>query len=1151
MTISLRRALFALALGCAFSPTSLLWIAPAKAQIATETIELSAIVRAPDGTAIKGADVTVIARDENGKPRYTELKTNEQGRFATQQSKTKWGSEAFVHAPGYAFGHIYVLPDKTGNLTLKLGATAMGKVVNSTGESVANALIKVKSLSFVDENEPDARLRSASIYQLPENSAIKRALQLQTDENGNWQLDDLPDGANIVFQLLDSRFARFSVGLVLESNLQKVPDLVATPGATLKGRVLNPDGKPLADARVDANVGSGRNGYGSTQTDADGTFTIASLLTGDAEIKVGSPVADLAPTSVQGVTVTAGQITTAPDIKLDAGVLLTGKVTDKETKMPLAEASVMAQGDFGNVPSTLTGKDGIYRVRVPQGQVRFYVYARPAGYISDIFADTKANIGEASTNAPDFAIQRGLTLTGTAVDETGTPAQGATIIAGSAWEGAQSGVDAQGKWTLTGVNANSNGRRDNGEGQLKTTGNWQIVGDGMVSLRAGDEIKLILRRIERQDVTLRIVTPEGEPVEGAQVRFAILVDATNRSTRYETAVSNAAGEVTVRKLRPDESAEVTATKENYALQKSGVITALKANEARATDAILTPKNGTLRGRIVNAAGEAVRGASVAVLWPGDVRQPNAIVRSDENGRFAMENLRTGELLIGAAQGRDWGQTEAQTGGDIEIKLAPAAPQPAPENRELARALLQGWFEDEGQRSNSNLAEYAARVASLDADSAAQLAQFAGAGNQSWFDTELAQILAKKEPQRAIETARAEAEQPKKADEHQQDLLDLTTLLVRNGEAEEARAAYEKAAPVAIAASKTGAANPGSVYRYAQLAGITGALQHRDASYWAEILDRALPDKPNDEMMFRIGGYMKTFAESDVDSALAFMETLTPAAQVRAYEDVIPVVVARDLPRAQEILARMDAMVARGDLPIEPDRNDAMYRPKPARSLNVARASIVKALLPTDPRAAYEQAKKITADGYDLERLQIVAALRLPDKEALPILRAQFTELRDKGDRSGGDMARLARLVEPLDSALSEQWFETARARLADDKYNDETMRESAAPYAFYRAASNPAQSRLMLENEWQRWNNIKTEEAYHKSSLLQNICWAMVPIDLERALQMMRETDTIMGKENYNKVWTQRNYLMWILASERERREIDFERPESSVFGSG
>lgn len=553
----------------------------------------------------------------------------------------------------------------------------------------------------------------------------------------------------------------------------------------------------------------------------------------------------------------------------------------------------------------------------------------------------------------------------------------------------------------------------------------------------------------------------------------------------------------------------------------------------------------MRGRIVDADGVAVSGARVAVLWPGDLRDAKSLVQSDANGKFELDNLRAGELLIGAARGRDWGQIKASIGGEIEIKLAGAAPQPMPQDHALALEVLEQWFAKEDQKNDSNWINYAAQLAAIDPNSEPQLAAMVGADSKAGFEGNLERARAKSDPARAIATARVEVDKTPEGDAHQTKMFDLATLLVQSGDLQGAREVYNSVAPsIAVSPGVDPQQAVWDAYKYAQLAGIAGAIENPNADYWLEILDRSLERMSADDRLFRIGSYAGTLAQTDASSASNWLDTRTSAEQVRCYEEVIPVVAAHDLPRARQMLAKMEELVARGDVPIEPTRNDGMYRPTPASSLNAARIAIVKALLPTDPREAYEQSKKLTDDDrYGTEELQLEAAVRLPAEEALPILRAQFAENKE----SAAMMARVAKLAAPFDAQLSEQWFGLARQKLADHQIWDDESDEMAA-YAFYRADSDPPQSRLLLENNWQRILATKFNNPLVEAAILRPIEWAMVPVDWERAQQMSREIKAMPSEQPLDNRRTQHDLLTWLLALEQERHEIDFERPSIGLL---
>jgi hypothetical protein len=104
---------------------------------------------------------------------------------------------------------------------------------------------------------------------------------------------------------------------------------------------------------------------------------------------------------------------------------------------------------------------------------------------------------------------------------------------------------------------------------------------------------------------------------------------------------------------------------------------------------------------------------------------------------------------------------------------------------------------------------------------------------------------------------------------------------------------------------------------------------------------------------------------------------------------------------------------------------------------------------------------------------------------------------------------------------------------------------------------DPAQSRLLLENEWQRTLKKRRPRATSpadgdsqlsiNSNRLNNVAWAMAPLDFERALSMVEEASALNTRE-WSDIDARHHLLVWLLASEEERRILNFERPRSEVM---
>ena len=691
-------AVFALALG-AFSADAAL--RPATAQVAPQKLEVRGLLRDAAGAPIAGADVVLTSNFlVNGKPPAPQKwQSDGAGRFAGQIEAPQpdenepqnldaaallkaWRVSVLVHANGFALSRVD-LRAGDNEITLVRGVAASVTVRDAAGKAVGGARVRAKYIRLADNGDELSRFLSfVNVDDFSADSPLKGALTTLTAPDGSWTLRDLPPGGSAYVTLDDPRFIGKSVEAALSATPDEpasaAPDLVAKPGARVVGRVLFPDGKPVADAAITALVTADEQGYAQTRTAPDGTFSLWGLPAGKATIQIAPPDEKWAPAGVEGVALSISAETRAPDITLSAGLTLTGIITDAATKMPLKGARVMAGGPFGYVQSTPSDAQGRYTVRAIAGQTRFYVYSYPRDYLRDRGENTTRTLAPDSKAAPDFALRRGVTLFGTALDENGQPATGATIASGSLFEGAMTVVDDKGAWTLHGANPRElrpgdDPNRPSGNVFLKTSGDWQIV-SGARATASTSPIALKLRRIQRQDVTARVVTPDGAPVAGAKVNIGILFDATNGSRRFETGVTNARGEFALRNLRPDESAEITPSKTGYNLVKKGAIAVLdaKKNAPRAADAVLTPLKAFVTGRVVDAQNARVAGALVAPLSSGNLREAG-LGKTDAQGRFRLENLSAGEMSVGAAQGRSFGQAKVAAGGQTEIKLQSAAP----------------------------------------------------------------------------------------------------------------------------------------------------------------------------------------------------------------------------------------------------------------------------------------------------------------------------------------------------------------------------------------------------------------------------------------------------------------------------------------------
>lgn len=227
------------------------------------------------------------------------------------------------------------------------------------------------------------------------------------------------------------------------------------PGSTLVGRVLDPQGRPVAGAVVQAGdedqrghkLADGASALGpqneQVRTAADGSFTFAGLEVGTVPIAARAP--GLAPWQGQ-VTLQAGRHETLV-IHLQAGATLVGTARD-EAGAPLARVDIRI-GQWSPLleRNARTGDDGTFRIEgLGSGPTKVHA-------VHDDFGQREASFDlvAGATQRWDPALSAGLCCRGRIVDQDGKPV-GHVMV-----EAMSESNDPQGAWSAF-ENADNEGR---------------------------------------------------------------------------------------------------------------------------------------------------------------------------------------------------------------------------------------------------------------------------------------------------------------------------------------------------------------------------------------------------------------------------------------------------------------------------------------------------------------------------------------------------------------------------------------------------------------------------------------------------------------------------------------------------------------------
>ena len=538
-----------------------------------------------------------------------------------------------------------------------------GRVLDATGKPLAGATVVVTTAFF--ENEDSASPRFISLRDMKQNFTAK------TDAEGKWKFLGLPAGARITVVLQDERFET-AVAFVVAGQSDAY-DLVARPGATLEGAVVDADGKPVAGAKLFAQTDDYQS-TGRAESDAAGRYRIASLKTGSYAVSVFSvPGQKLVAPALPNVAVESGASTRAPDIVMTPGALIQGVVRD-EKGAPVAGISIEAKRDESNSFYGETDDAGKYQVRVLPGEVRLIsdnaqgddFYAEGAG-ARDKPVRLTLKAGETATQ--DFAVKRALTLFGVTVDQSGKPVVGARIFVGDDRYGLNAVSDADGKWQLPGQRP--------GKVKLNVTGEWQLTAPAEIALPRTEPLRLTLRATPFQSVAARVVTQDGKPIEGArvlaQLRQPVNFGGDGPQTftmRALEAKSDAAGRFSLDKIAPNNTLENAAAQLDGFSFVSGGKAEKSGDKWTLSDIVMQPLNGKISGRVLASDGKPAVGAFVVADGVASKLTPTGA-----NGNFTLTGLPLGEVALTAFSGADGARQKiaVNENGVEKITLQLAAP----------------------------------------------------------------------------------------------------------------------------------------------------------------------------------------------------------------------------------------------------------------------------------------------------------------------------------------------------------------------------------------------------------------------------------------------------------------------------------------------
>lgn len=385
-------------------------------------------VEDPRGRPVAGAEVRLAAAPHRGRspalaPRALAREaaadratTDERGRFTFARLPAS-ELDLEIEKIGFAVARFSGLKVPAsgsevdlGTLTLRPGAVARGRIVGPRGQPVPGA--------GVHEVGDPARPEALALALAREEPAARSSLR------GEFALPERPEGVPLHLLILAEGFRPAGVRGVRPPTTE--PLVVALEEAfTLRGRVVGPEGEPVAEADVDlawqdalpeeeGGLPVGPSLAWSERTDRDGRFALAGLPRGEAEINIVA--GGYVPLESEPVAVPVPDPAAELTFVLQRGALLEGRVATSDSR-----AVAGAKIAVGSV-AALSDDEGFYALAgVAPGRSEIELahphYAR---------VHKRRNLVEGA-NRLDFELPAGQEVTGRVVDERGTPVAGARV----------------------------------------------------------------------------------------------------------------------------------------------------------------------------------------------------------------------------------------------------------------------------------------------------------------------------------------------------------------------------------------------------------------------------------------------------------------------------------------------------------------------------------------------------------------------------------------------------------------------------------------------------------------------------------------------------------------------------------------------------
>ena len=1002
-----------------------------------------------------------------------------------------------------------------------------GLVLDQNQKPVAGVTLKLEGV------QPPEVIRSGRLVNryLDPFLSVEDAIALTNDE-GRWSLLGLPARGNAQILVADERFATQKLSLLIGEG--DAAPIVLQQSATITGVLLAPDGTPLEGGTVRAGFGP----YSITTTDREGRFTIAGLEAGKVTPYLDSlssviPTTDGLPDFLfekpESVEMEAGKTLDLGKISGRKGVLIKARIVDAETKKPLSNATLNA--DYKWQVRTSMGKDGQLQARLLKPSIiglsdKFEI--KSEGYADYPLSVLPPKI--ADSVAVDFGtieMKRGTIVRGTVgIEGGGDLGRLPTIALNQGDKSEYLRPDASGKIESKILGAGAYKAEVFG-----SRGIWELAApvEIVVPAKGGDiaPVEITLKRLKPYEPLVRelrgrLLSSEGKPIAGATVRARFKSEGESFFFTKASALSNANGDFQLASREPNKNIVIEWDGAEHPEYLIGGEPIIKVSDGIATISGLTSKKrgAIFAGRVTDAQGNPATKAWIAVAEARDYPP----VPTGADGKFELVDVPLENFTLVIAQGHAWTMRPAQSdksGIAVRLPDAPAMPSAESLSRQLVAIqdgvnwadvnenwdvlgtpLIERFLRRNGQPRAEVMAQFGAELARRDG----------------------AQLL-RRAPE-FVENTEGEA---------RQDLLaQLNLVRAQIGDADERAAAndwLDEQKPIKREI------NARSVTRLLQMAAVAQKLKRPDAS---QSLDYAIAVAT--QLGENSGSqWAEALAALGYDATALFAAERDARAEFTLWGYVGPMLAQNgDIAGARRALSRLETLAL--DPALVKAQDSELWRLSPRR-IDEMREQVAGALAPTDARGALQLALQNQNDSMRARALLEVAEGARSGGQTEVAEEALRAMLKlPAGD--GKTLAGAAAIGAQIRPQLGDEFFAAARkAALPDANNRSAFMAPSIGLWAYHYAAIDPAQSRVLIEREW-NWRlpaAIKSDKegiSFIETGALNDLVRAMAVIDGERATTLQAAVDAA-GLKNYRGKTSLFNRTVIALSSAEQNARLD------------